>query len=151
MDTIQKRHSKEIYLSMLTNEHPAKQKLHSVSQQWQRKAKQYQKKANFLFFLFITLLILLAYGVSKLSNDFVVSTEVSTLQLLIYGIYLTLFGLGIWTARAILKHAFKNFYLKENAYEKEIIVLSYLALKEGGDGLEVPGHEIDFEKGLLTL
>lgn len=53
MDTIQKRHSKEIYLSMLTNEHQANQKLHLISQQWQRKAKQYQKKANFLFLLFI--------------------------------------------------------------------------------------------------
>jgi len=151
MDTIQKRHQKEIYLSMLNSAYQANQKLHATSQHWQSRAKQYQKKANFLFFLFIAFVILLAYGVSKLPNEFILTTEVNTPQFLIYGIYLTLCGLGIWIARTILKHAFKNFYLKENAHEKETIILSYLALKEGGAGVESSEGIVDLETNLIKL
>lgn len=136
---------------MSNNDHQTNQQLHFMRQHWQNKTKEYQRKANFLFLLFIGLLLLLAYGVSNLSNDFTLTIEVNTSQFFIYGIYLTLFGLGIWIARAILKHAFKNFYLKENAHEKETIILSYLALKEGGAGLEISDNKIDFEKGLLSL
>ena len=136
---------------MSNNDHHANQQLHFMRQYWQNKTKQYQRKANFLFLLFIGLLLLLAYGVSTLSNDFTFATEVNASQLLIYGFYFVLFILGVWIARAVLKHAFKNFYLKENAHEKETIILSYLALKEGGAGLEISSKKIDFEKGLLNL
>ncbi|MGV6830563.1 MAG: DUF6161 domain-containing protein [bacterium] len=131
---------------MSNNDHQTDQQLHFMSQQWQNKTKQYQRKANLLFLLFITLLILLAYGVSNLSNNFILTTDVNAPQLLIYGFYFVLFTLGVWIARTILKHAFKNFYLKENAHEKETIILSYLALKEGGAGLEISDNKINFKK-----
>lgn len=136
---------------MSNNDHQTNQQLHFMRQHWQNKTKEYQRKANFLFLLFIVLLLLLAYGVSNLSNDVTLTIEVNTSQLLIYGFYFVLFTLGVWIARAILKHAFKNFYLKENAHDKETIILSYLALKEGGAGLEISDNKIDFEKGLLNL
>lgn len=136
---------------MSNNDHQTNQQLHFMRQHWQNKTKEYQRKANFLFLLFIGLLLLLAYGVSNLSSDFTLSTEVNASQFLIYGFYFVLFTLGVWIARAILKNAFKNFYLKENAHEKETIILSYLSLKESGNGLRVSDHKIDFEKGLLNL
>ncbi|MCH9739766.1 MAG: hypothetical protein K0U38_02855, partial [Epsilonproteobacteria bacterium] len=47
-----------------------------------------------------------------------------------------LLSLLIWISRILLKMAFSNLHLKEEAHEKETMILTYLALINEGGGLQ---------------
>lgn len=130
---------------------PNNQQLDVIRQHWHSKAKRYQTRANLLFLLFFTLIGLLGYGVTKLFDHIIATLDWTTPQLMLYGLYLLLVTITLWVTKDVLQYAFKNFYLKENAYEKETLILSYLALKEGGTGLEETHHRVEFERTLLKL
>jgi len=57
-------------------------------------------------------------------------------EIIRYMQYLFLLSLVIWLSRILLKITFSNLHLKEEAHEKEMMILTYLALINEGAGLK---------------
>lgn len=67
------------------------------------------------------------------------------IEIIDYLKYLFLITLVIWVSRILLKLTFSNLHLKEEAHEKETMILTYLALINDGGGLENEDRKLILE------
>jgi len=129
-------------------------RLYTSKNYWSEKKQKHKKLAiilSMIFVLIVGLLITLtSHNLQRLDkiyiNDINITSEVkdiksrtlsNTTKYLVMRIVesLLILSLLIWIARIVLKIIFSNLHLKEEAYEKETMIVTYLALIKEGGGL----------------
>lgn len=148
-------------------------KLHEARKYWANKSKAHGWKAIVSFITFILILIGIGYitwdrieqskfedrtkaptkiFIDQNSSQLKINPEILEYQkilekheLLRYIQYLFLLSLVIWISRLLLKITFSNLHLKEEAHEKETMILTYLALINEGAGLQGDDRKLILE------
>lgn len=149
-------------------------KLHEAKKYWANKRFWHSIKSGVLFTFFLLLIGFLGYKISykaeetkiqlihsapikvfldknnsKLQKKSSVGTSIEKIQtkieLIKYMEYLFLISLIIWISRILLKMTFSNLHLKEEAHEKETMILTYLALINEGAGLRDDDRKLILE------
>jgi len=148
-------------------------KIFETKQYWQKKSSKHLWTSLISFVLFLSLIITLIYRVNekieankqadiqsspmsivvaKNTSTFVKSPQLidyeKTLEkhmIIRYIQYLFLLSLILWIARILLKITFSNLHLREEAHEKETMIMTYLALINEGGGLENNDRQLILE------
>ncbi len=128
-------------------------RLYSSQKYWSNKKQSHQKRSIVLSVVFSILVTMLVYITSQNINSInsiylkesnstkaVDTKKPKSSKSLKYIIIeslesLLILSLFIWLSRIILKIIFSNLHLKEEAYEKETMIVTYLALIKEGGGL----------------
>jgi len=129
-------------------------RLYASQRYWSEKKQKHKKLATILSIVFVfiigLLIALTASNLQKLDkiyiNDINITSNVKDIKshrvgnsakyLLMRVVEsLLILSLLIWIARIVLKIIFSNLHLKEEAYEKETMIVTYLALIKEGGGL----------------
>lgn len=150
-----------------------KHKLHASKEYWKNKSKRHRNFSIVLSFVFLllvgaTIFVIYINNKNIIDNDrnhaptqVYIDKNVTNLklspqmieykktlekhELLRYMQYLFLLSIFIWISRIILKMIFSHLHLKEEAHEKETMILTYLALINEGAGLENEDRKLILE------
>jgi hypothetical protein len=138
-------------------------RLHSSQKYWSNKKQSHQKRSIVLSIVFSILVTILVYitnqNISTINSIYLKesnSTKVVDTQklkssksikyIIIESLEsLLILSLFIWLSRIILKIIFSNLHLKEEAYEKETMIVTYLALIKEGGGLSESDRSLILE------
>ena len=136
-------------------------KLSSTKLYWQEKKKKHYDISKGLSVIFIVLTIFLLFfikhnieivdnmlvdetNISIPIKEQIQSAKISIKYVVIHSIQsLLIISIMVWILKIILKIIFSNLHLKEEAYEKETMISTYLALIKDGGGLN------DTDRGLI--
>jgi len=136
-------------------------KLSSTKLYWQEKKKKHYDISKVLSFIFICLtiflLIFVRHNIKIVDNmliddtnitipikDKIQTAKISIKYVVLHSIQsLLIISIMVWILKIILKIIFSNLHLKEEAYEKETMISTYLALIKDGGGLN------DTDRGLI--
>jgi len=132
-------------------------RLYSSQKYWSDKKKSHQRRSWILSALFTIIVTLLVFWTTQNINTLKslsiqesntskkienILPKATSLKHLIIHIFSSLL---IWLSRIILKIIFSNLHLKEEAYEKETMIVTYLALIKEGGGLNESDRSLILE------
>jgi hypothetical protein len=139
-------------------------RLYATKEYWRKKKDRHKRVSLVLSSIFVVIIITLAlstfYNLSNINRAYLedINRTKSTKSIksyiksppskyLIIDMIESLFMLSlmIWMARIVLKIIFSNLHLKEEAYEKETMIATYLALIKEGGGLRESDRSLILE------
>lgn len=138
-------------------------RLYASKEYWSQKKQKHRKIALILSVVFtlliVSLLIFIAQSITNLDilylSDSNVTesmqsikshTKTSIQYLIIHFVQsFLILSLLVWLSRIVLKIIFSNLHLKEEAYEKETMIVTYLALLKEGGGLRESDRSLILE------